>query len=202
MDAFEAGDLFADQQGAVFARPASGLGCGTTEVRFGKAAQVEEILQLRRLRQAQFRDRQRMQAKQVVAALERIASKAVEVQPRTSGDENLLPARAAIEQPLEEISPGAVLVELVEDPQLRGGQLATKNAFAMLGDIPVQVAGDSPWKALGESGLADLSRTRDEDHLLRQVATDLGREVTGERALPDSMTIFERSQKYSRVISP
>jgi hypothetical protein len=72
-------------------------------------------------------------------------------------------------------------VELVEHPQLRGGQLATENAFAMFGDIPVQVARHSSWKALGECGLPDLSRTGNEDHLLGQIASDLGHEVTGQR---------------------
>src|SRR5688500_3549335 len=108
-------------------RPPSCLGCRTTEVRFRKAAEVEEILQLRRLGQVQFRDRQGMQAQQVVAALERIASKAVEVQSRTASDQDLLTARAAIEQPFEEIPPGAVLMEFVEYPQLRGGQFATED---------------------------------------------------------------------------
>jgi hypothetical protein len=122
-----------------------------------------------------------METKQVITALERIASEAIKIQPRTAGDENPLTAGPAIEQTLEEIPPGALLVELVEHPQLCGGQLAAENTFAMFGDIPVQVARHCSWKALGECGLPDLSRTRDEDHLFDQIASDLGHKVASER---------------------
>jgi hypothetical protein len=108
-----------------------------------------------------------------------------------------------MEQALEEISPGAVLMELVEDPKLRGGQLATKNAFAMFGDVPVQISGLPAGQVFGESGLADLSWPGDEDHLFGQIAPDLGQEITGERGHPaQSMAIFTFRRNYSRVISP
>jgi hypothetical protein len=60
----------------------------------------------------------------------------------------------------------------------------------MFGDIPVQVARDASWKALGECGLSDLSRTRDEDHLLGQIASNLGHEVTGQRGHLPSLWLF------------
>jgi hypothetical protein len=90
-------------------------------------------------------------------------------------------------------------VELVEDPQLRGGQLAAENALAVLGDVPIQVAGDSSWKPLGERGLPDLSRTRDEDHLLRQIASELGHEVAAERGHLASLWLFWRSGEITHV---
>src|SRR5688500_4109335 len=103
-----------------------------------------------------------MQEKQVVAALEGIASITVEVEFRTSGDENPLAARAAVELARDEISAVSVLVELVEHPQFGGRQLTTQNPLAMFGNIPVQVACYSFWKALGERGLPDLPRPGDE----------------------------------------
>jgi len=72
-------------------------------------------------------------------------------------------------------------VELVEHPQLRGGEFATEDALAVFGDIPVQVSRLRSGQAFGEGCLADLARSGHENHLLGEVASDLRHQVPGER---------------------
>jgi len=120
-----------------------------------------------------------MQAQQVVAALQRIAAVAVEVEPRAPGDQNALAARPAVERPLEKAAPGPVLVNLVEDPQAPGGQFAPQDPLAVRGDVPVEIARGGAGQGSRKRGLADLARPGDERHLARQVAPQLGQKIAG-----------------------
>ena len=72
-------------------------------------------------------------------------------------------------------------MELVEYPQLRGGELAAQDALTVFGDVPIQVSRLPSAQALGEGRLADLSRSGHEDHLFGEVASDLRHQVPSER---------------------
>ena len=56
----------------------------------------------------------------MIAALERIAAEPVEVEPAAAGHENPLAGSARVEEALQVVAPPVVLVDLVEDPELRG----------------------------------------------------------------------------------
>ncbi len=45
-----------------------------------------------------------------------------------------------IVEPLEQVAPTPVFMDFIENPQIDARELSFKNAFPMLGDIPVQVA--------------------------------------------------------------
>lgn len=54
-----------------------------------------------------------MKTQQVVAALQRVAAEAIKVQPGAAGDQDPLPASAAVIKAFEIVPPTAVLVDLV-----------------------------------------------------------------------------------------
>ena len=178
LDALERRDLVAHQPGAVLARPATRLvpRCrrGTAP---GNPPSVSSVRKSRRRTQPQLRRRERVQPQQVVAALQRVAAEAVEVEPSAAGDEDALSAPTAVVQTLEIVAPAPVLVELVEHPELRGRQLPTQDALAVPGNVPVEVPGPSTGQAQRERRLADLARPGDEDHLPAQIFAELRQEV-------------------------
>ena len=118
-----------------------------------------------------------MQPQEVVTALQGVAAKPVEIEAGAAGDEDRLATAACVEEPLEVVAPASILVELVEDPQLRDRQLASQNALAVLRHVPAQVPGLPAWQALGERRLSDLPGPGHEDHLLGEVAADLGHQI-------------------------
>ena len=118
-----------------------------------------------------------MQAQQVVTSLQRIAAEAVQIETAAAGDENALPLRTAVIDALHIVAPLTVLVDLVEHPKRRSGQLAFQNPLTVVCDVIVQVAALCVGNALRERGLADPAWTGDEHHLASQVAADLRIEV-------------------------
>src|SRR4029077_17431830 len=121
LDPLQAHQLLAHQQVPVLPRPAARLHLRAAEKRLWKAAKGEELPQLLRRLEPQLGHRQRVEMKQVISALKRISRIAIEVEPRTAGDEDALPFPAAVIKPLQVVAPQTVLVNLVEDPQ-RGGR--------------------------------------------------------------------------------
>jgi hypothetical protein len=59
-------------------------------------------------------------------------------------EQDLLRRPAAVEDALQETAPCAVLVDLVEDPERAGRQLAAQNAVPMLWNILAQVTALRP----------------------------------------------------------
>jgi hypothetical protein len=84
-----------------------------------------------------------MQAQMEVAALERIAAEAVEIQPCRAGDEGALFRSARVVQPLQVNAPAAELVDLVEEPEVARGQRVPEDRLAVRGDVLVQLAAGS-----------------------------------------------------------
>lgn len=62
--------VLAHEQRALLARPAPRLGLAARQVRFRKAAQPQQFQELGRAREAKLGGRKRMQAQQMVAALQ------------------------------------------------------------------------------------------------------------------------------------
>ena len=91
-------------------------------------------------------------------------------------------AAVAVELALEPPLPPAPLVQLVEDheglPARPAGRL---DLPAILTVVPAEVGAFTPAfeHATGESGLADLARAREKDHLVRQVLADQGLQRPG-----------------------
>ena len=114
-------------------RPRARDGCGTPATSgaprprdpprkgSGKPAERQELLQIAGRAQAQLGHGEGMQAQEVIAALQRVAAEAVEVEARAARDQDALAAAPAVVEALQVPAPGAVLVDLVEDPQPRGG---------------------------------------------------------------------------------
>jgi hypothetical protein len=59
-----------------------------------------------------------------------------------------------------------------------GGKLAPQDALAVLGSVPVQISRAGAGKRQRKRGLPYLPWTGDEDHLAREVAPNLGCQVT------------------------
>ena len=114
-----------------------------------------------------------MQPQQVIAPLQGIATKAIQVQPRATGYQDLLRSALAVVQAFEIVTPAAVFVDFVEDPKPRGRQLAFENTLAVLGHVPVQIPGGAAQQRAGQGGFADLARAGDEDHFARQILPNL-----------------------------
>ena len=129
------------------------------------------------------------------AALERIAAEAVGVEPGAAGHQEAspdvggggsldgrtatapgqcgLPGNTRVVEALQVVPPIPVLVDLVEHPQAGCRKLAHQDAFPVLRDVPVEVAGLGTWQAAGESRLSDLPGAGDKDHLPLEVSLDL-----------------------------
>jgi len=60
-------------------------------------------------------------------------------------------------------------VNLVEDEKIERRQFSLQNSFAVLGDIPVQIAVLVGQKFPGQRGLADLPGTADKDYFSLQI---------------------------------
>src|SRR5262249_9031988 len=155
-----------------------------------ESTQGKEVGQVLRSPQPQLRGRERVQPQQVVPALERVATEPVDVEPSAPGDEDALPTTLDVVHTLEEVAPGAILVDLVENPEITRGQFSTQDALAVLGDVPVQVAGRRTWKTQRQSRLAHLAGTGNKDHLPAQVLCDLRPEVSGPRRHGASVDFF------------
>src|SRR6185437_9224327 len=113
----------------------------------------------------------------MVAALQRIASKAIKVQTGAAGHEDPLSASATVIKTLEIVSPAAVLVDLIEYPKPSGWQLSFENPLAILRDVPIEVAGGAAVQGARESRLPHLPRASHEYHLVRKVPADLRQKV-------------------------
>ena len=199
MHALQAGEFLPNEQGAVLARPAARLELRAAEIGFRKTTQRQQVAQRRDGPQVQFSHGQGVQAQEVVSPLERIAAEAIKVQPPAAGHEDLLPRRPVVEEALEVIPPGPVLVQLIEDPERRRRQLAPQDPLTVFGDVPVEVAGPRVGQAAREGGLADLPGAGNEHHLARQIAADLSMQVAGQRSHEGQDTvIFDLCQKHSR----
>src|ERR1700693_3290441 len=105
-----------------------------------------------------------MEPQVVVASLERIATEAVEVQTSAPRDQDALAPARRVVQALEEVAPGAVLVDLVEEPRLRRRQLAPEDRIPVGRNIEVEVSSGITDDHLAELRLAHLSWTADKDH--------------------------------------
>ncbi|MFN9479803.1 MAG: hypothetical protein ACK6C0_10270 [Betaproteobacteria bacterium] len=68
-----------------------------------------------------------------VAAPQRVAAVAVQIEPRAAGDENPALAAVLVVQPFQEIAPAAVLVQFVEKPVGGGRQLPGDERAAVRG---------------------------------------------------------------------
>ena len=123
-----------------------------------------------------------MQPEQVVAALQGLATEAIEVESPAAGHQDALAAAAAVVEALEIVPPAPVPVDFVEHPERRRRELAAEDPLAALGHVPVQVALRGARDVERQRGLSDLTRPGDEDHLAGQVAGDLTQQVTGGRA--------------------
>ena len=118
-----------------------------------------------------------MQAQQVVAALQRIAAKAVHVEACAPGHQDPDAPRSRVIQALEVVAPAPVLVDLVEHPQSGRRQLAAEDALAMLCNVPVEVAGSRVRQRERKRGLADLTWPSYKHHLPGEIPPDLWREI-------------------------
>ena len=177
------------------------LDFGAAEVRFGEAAEPQQVVEFAGLPQPEFRGGQGVQAEEMEAALQRIAAEAVGVEPGAAGHQDAspdlggggsldgwaaaapgsrgLPGNTRVVETLQVVPPVPVLVDLVEHPQAGGGKLAPQDAFPVLRDVPVEVAGLGTGQAAGESRLSDLAGAGDKDHLPLEVSLDLVRQVPG-----------------------
>jgi hypothetical protein len=177
LNPFEGGHVFANEAGAVLARPSPRLHLAAAQVGLGEPPERQEVGQLLPGSQRQFGGRERVEAEEMVAALQRIASEPVQVQAPAARHQDALPGPAAVVDALEVVPPPPVLVDFVEHPEASARQAPPQDPFAVLRDVPVQVPGAAAGKREREGGLADLARPRHEDHLARQVLGDLRREV-------------------------
>lgn len=158
---------------------------------------------------AEFCDRERVHAMEVVAALEGITSTPYQVEARTAGDQNTLTGFSAVPHALQIVPPALELVDLVEDPELRCGQLSRQDPRAIARDIPVQVTLDSAGKLLRECGLPDLPRAGHENHLsfeIRANRLELGAAVVsrscrfgGHHPTLSNTDVFTSTQKRPRT---
>lgn len=98
-----------------------------------------------------------MQPQQVIAPLQGVAAEAEQLRPAAAGDKDALRLRAGVVQPFEEVPPTAVFVQLVEYPQVGGGQLPTQDALPMGGDVPIQIASSGVRQVSRQGRLADLT---------------------------------------------
>ena len=175
--ALEARDLVAQEAGAVLARPPVRLHLRAAEERLRESSEGQEVGHGRLRVDAELRHRELVEPEEVVAALQRVAAEAVEIEAGAARDQDPLARAPPVVQTLEPVPPAAVLVDLVEHPELRDRQLAPQDALAVLGHVPVEVPGLGTGDAPGQGRLADLPRSGDEDHLPRQVRLDLGHEI-------------------------
>ena len=179
-DPLQVAQVLGDQPHAVGARPAAGGVRRVAQPGFGEAAPVEQPRQPLRVGDAELGHRQRMQAQQVVAALQGVAAVAVVVEPAAAGHQDAR-AAAAVVDALEEPAPAVELVQLVEDQQRRVREPAAQDRVAVVGDVPVQVARRVRQQAARQRGLAHLPRAGDEDHLPRQIGPDAVGQITPQR---------------------
>ena len=170
-------DLLAHEHATVFARPALGLSAGAGEEWLRKAAKRQELAEIRRALDAQLCDGQRVHPERMVAALQRIAAEAVEVELGAARDQDLLAGLLVVVETLQVVPPFAVLVQLVERPQLRYRKLTAEDAIAVLRHIPRQVAALAAGQRARERRLPDLPRARDEDHLPAEIPLHGAREI-------------------------
>ena len=139
-----------------------------------------------------------MQPQQVIAPLQGVAAEAEQLQPAAAGDKDALRLRAGVVQPFEEVPPAAVFVQLVEYPQVGGGQLPTQDALPMGGDVPVQIAGGGARQTPRQGRLADLAGARHEHHLACEVADHLSFKVTGCRLHGPKIRLISTQGKIAR----
>lgn len=59
------------------ARPAARFDLRPAEIWLGEAAKVQEVLEFRRFREAELRDRQRMKAQQMVSTLQGVVAEPI-----------------------------------------------------------------------------------------------------------------------------
>ncbi len=164
----------------MLAGPPAGLDFAAAEVRFGKAAEQQQVLEFAGRSQLEFGGGQWVQAKEMEAALERVAAEPVGVEPGASDHEDPTLCRGpCVVQSFEVVPPVPVLVDLVEDPETAGREFAPQNVLAILRDVPVEVAIVRAGQAAGKRRLADLPGAGDEDHLPLEVSLDLIRQVPG-----------------------
>lgn len=136
-----------------------------------------------------------MKAKHVVATLERVAAVAVEIESCAARHENLLSLAAVVEESLQESTPASIFVNFVEDPEARWRQLAVEDGGPMLRHVPVEIAAFRAGDMARESGLADLSWTRDENHLPLQIGANLRVEVANLIGQVGTMLTFSTTVK-------
>ena len=172
LDPLQVPDLLFDQTHAILARPPPGFVRRVGQVRFGEASQIEEPGESRGVGDAELGDRQRVQPQVMVAALQRVAAVAIEIESTAAGHENPR-AVPPVVQSLEKGAPAVELVQLVESEHLHRRQTAAQDRVAMLRDVPAQVAGRVREHLARQGRLADLTRPRDEHHLPLEIGTDL-----------------------------
>ena len=99
-----------------------------------------------------------MHAQELVAALQRIAAKTVQIKPAASGNQDPLVRLAGVVQALEPVAPVPVLVDFIERPEIRIRQIALENTTAAFVHAPVQISIPGARQAFRQGGLADLAR--------------------------------------------
>ena len=114
----------------------------------------------------------------MISPLQRIATETVEIEPTTARDQDLLATRAPVVEPLEIVSPAAVLVDLVENPERAGRQLAGEDAAAIVRDIPIQIPRTRSGQAEGKGRLANLPGAGHEHHAALQVGAYLTEQIS------------------------
>ncbi len=119
-----------------------------------------------------------MQTQQMISPLQGIAPESIQIEPPASSHQDLLSARAPIENPLQIVPPTAVLVDLIEDPQLSRRQFTPEYPLAIRGDIPVEIPGSGPCDLPRQRRLAHLPGSRDENHLSGKILPDLWQQIS------------------------
>ena len=178
VNALEGRDVLTDQPSSILSRPAASLDLTPRKAGFREAPLGEQLLESKETLDAKLSDGEGVESEQMVTTLQGIATEPIEIQPGAAGHQNALTTRSAVVETLEVIAPPAVLVNLVEDPERRWRQLAPEDPFPILRDVPAEIAGCGTGQTLGQRRLADLTRSRDEHHLLGEISTDLGLEVS------------------------
>jgi hypothetical protein len=164
-----------------------------------EAAEAEQGVDVRlRRRGAQLPQREGMQTEGAVAIGQRVAALAGVVETRRAGDDDAPARPLGVVEPLHEIPPARVLVDLVQDQErLARGQLEPAQARRGPRIVPVEIGrmrlvGPRTEQRQREGRLADLPRTTDEDHFARKHGRHDAFEVA-----PPYDHILEHSLLYS-----
>jgi len=162
--ALERQDVLVDDALVALVLPFAPDALAAGEERLRETAEAQEITEVA----VGLGDGEWMEPEVLVAAEERVAAFAVEVEPGRAGHDDFLLVLVRVVDALEEVPPARELVELVvDDDRFCRWQVSAEDGLAEFDVVIVEVPRRPFFEERSREGrLADLPRTAEEDHLI------------------------------------